>query len=298
MSRRISLKDLTPQALVDQEWGLADLKKDKPNNWPDYVQVFIDEARRTHATEIAYVGRGFESCGVYELFKDGKSLHALIRIQNGSLPMPANHCDGLLPFYSQEVLELPGDVHPDLSKPSNNEHPYGIRINVMPKVLRLPELANEMGPVNTHLPHWDELVHYQEKIRQQIDSRLAMQGQAAVDNHPGNEGFYYTEKKQYVPVVFDPGSAPMNNYPAAIAPGSPAERARMKNILRYYTKGDAAWMKPEIWKNMRREIADDAKRLYDGKPTHYARRMETVSAEVPIAALEATTRKVGVREVG
>ena len=287
--KRLSLAEITGK---DEMAGRGRILIVKPSNGVAYWDLFLDEARRTGATEIEYLGQGDEA-SVHELYRDGTSMQTLIRIQPGGLPMP--QYEGILPFYHEATYELPGDPEPDYDK-LDGHNVYGVRINVMPKLWTFPpsgtdgmyvideEKALEFADTYGYAPH-DTI--------SQVSKRLNAQGMSGVDavNGSNNFGFYCTAKQQYVPMCFDPGSKWMYRYPETIKPGSRWEKFRMQGAVDLHKNGEAKWMSRELWRNIREEIRDDAERLYAGKKTAYCERIERGGVDIPASIHDMLTRE-------
>lgn len=283
----ISLEGLTADRWAKSESSLQQyFVSRRPANWRDYANELLSMARSTAATEIAYLGQGFEGV-VYELFRDGKPMWVALRAQDGNAPHP--RIDGSLPFYRDQMVEFPGDPHPD----GNIEEPlekiplnagdskrgfayhYGMRMTLMPKVIPEKLLANDYGQLEEGVTEDD--LDLADQLQKEMTCFISRQGFDRLDDQPKNRGFYAARHGKFVPVLFDPGPAALR-YPESIAPGSTEDRRRY-DYAHACGQERSAWMSPHYWTDVRTEILADGRRLFQGKSTVYAQRMEKLMAK-------------------
>lgn len=283
----VPLHELTASQWVrDDELIAGYMQRARPNNWSDYLTTAIKEAQRSGATHMVKLGAGFEGV-VYDLWRDGKPLWAVMRVQTGSVPHP--RVDGTLPFYSDEQFYFPGD--PESGQPYHEPknitpsrlgkesyiYSKGVRITVMPKVIPQKLLIDDLGYLHEGVTEAD--LDDQETLTRHMDGLFAGQGYPKFDDHSKNCGYYPLSKHLNVPVVFDPGPSIVTNFPESITLGSANDKQRYRKQSRMPDRDGQPWTSRETWEKLRHEISHDAKRLQAGTPTAYALRMQRARPE-------------------
>ena len=275
------------QGLTASEWSNRSelintyIKRTRPHNWSDYLNVAIKEARRAGATEMVQLGAGFEGI-VYDLKRNGKPLWTALRIQTGSVPHP--RVDGTLPFYSDEQFYFPGDpesgqpycepmnITPSRLGKESYIYAKGVRITLMPKVIPQKLLIDDLGYLQEGVVEAD--LDHHEILTREMGALLAGQGYPKFDDHAKNCGYYPLTNDLFVPVVFDPGPSIVINFPESVVLGSANDRQRYKNAQQSPDRDIQPWTSRDIWEKLRHEITKDASRLQSGEPTAFALRMQ------------------------
>lgn len=307
MPQRLKLNDLNPQGWVQHCQSLRHhIVSKRPNNWRDYIREMIEEAKCTGATEIEEIGCGHEGIA-FALYKHGAPMWVVLRGQCGSQPKPI--INGLLPFYRDEVVQFAGDPEPrgEISEPQRMVTPpqgakaqsyiysRGMRITTMPQIICAESVVNEMGIPFDGIT--DEHIEADGNLYTQMQQFVASQGVCSLDDHSGNRGFYRLHDGRHIPVLFDPGPNATLTPPEAVTIGSAEDRTRTGKWLALSCEGKADWMDSGLWYRFRKEIHDDAEKLYNGVKTHYCERMEKVpqhelSGDYVMAQLQEKKHKV------
>ncbi len=257
-----------------------------------YLGILKDLARQCHADGISMLGGGAEA-NVFELFKGGKPLYAVIRMEPGILP-------GMKADLEPEDWEGLGEsakaqINRTLSKQAelSSQHEYfgpaferypgrlpayletietvtedtgliGMRYTVMPKLKSFEEWEALKQKKEGFTSIADALKPFVERLG--FSDRLRASGMSTSELGLNNTGIYEDGEGMPHPVFFDPGNKPHH-------PGQHTEQTeRSERALSAISKLTPIHDDTP----MREEIAADAKRLLHGEETLYAQRERAI----------------------
>lgn len=277
----INSDNVTPEKFLAHFPTLKnEMMRKRAFNWREYTNDIFSEIRQTGATHVTLAGTGFEATAL-ELWKGDSPLQCILRIELGSTALP--QVNGILPFYRDQLYYHAGDVEQenppaegDYTKLPKTGYPYakGMRISVMPKVIRLPALCDEYGNLNEEIS--DLSFEAMNKMMKQLNTLLVSQGHLSLDSHPKNLGLYCSKSGAYIPVLFDPGKTISLLYPQEKTRLEERTQLRAQWANRTNLNEGHSWLEPVTWRSLRQEIREDGDRLYRGETTHYAKRMADI----------------------
>lgn len=232
-----------------------------------YVDRLKHYAEQCHADHIRLLGFGGEAL-VFELFRKGKPLQALIRMEPGhkaqfagSQDDPETFDDGVQiepfavafnphtaarPAYLEAIDTIAADVDQ-----------VGMHFKVMPKILNLEQIVKE-----AHLPD-----HVVDLVVTQLKDLIIAGGLDHSELMPKNIGVYLDSKRNLHMLYQDPGN--MLHFHDTWQMGPEMQDERRESLIRV-TPANIAEQRAQD-EALRKEVAEDGKLLLAGKQTKYAR---------------------------
>jgi|GEM_PF-6027343 len=239
----------------------------------DYVENLKGYAQKCKADKIRLLGFGGEAL-VFELYRRGKPLEALIRMEPGQKPEYAHpdddpedleHAIHTGPFataFNPHTAARPNYFETIDTVASDINH-VGMHFKIMPKIFNLQHIIQRAD-----LP--EPVV---EMVMTQLQDLVIAGGLDHSELMPKNVGVYLDAKRHLHMLYQDPGN--MLHFHDVWQMFGEMSAERVDSMRR--VTGSSIVEQREQDEALRKEIGEDAKRLFDGKRTQYAERIARLS---------------------